>query len=461
MKLSLKEKLIFATGNLGISLITVIHMLYLVFIFMPSDVSGIAYTIPTEGILVIFTVLGLILFSSRIFDAVTDPWIASVSDQSQNKKGRRLPFMRKAAIPMGVFYVATFFVPFSNQIHPLNIVWITVTLLLSALFLTLYSIPYYTLMVDMGRNPDDLVDLSTYSSAFWFVGFLIVSFATSLWQPLENLLHISRINSIRYSFIILAVIGVLILFIPTIFLDEKNYKSNFKTEPLSFKTSLKTVSKNKNYVLFFIGNTAYGIATYIFETGLIYFITVLAILNENVQGPLTIGIGALTLASYPLINKMGKKVGKKPVMIIGFGLFAATFLVISILGLWGVNPYVPLVVIALLVPYSQAAFGILPGVVTADCTNYDKYVNKKDNAGMYVAATGFSSKLGGSLATIIFTSFLLLGKDLHDDFGIRAAVIFGAFLCIIGVITMFKYDEKEIMSYEQEMQNHQDSETNI
>ena len=76
-------------------------------------------------------------------------------------------------------------------------------------------------MVDMGRTPDDLVDLSTFSSAFWFVGFLIVSFATSLWVPLENLLGVSRIDSIRYSFVILGIIGVIILFIPTIFLDEK------------------------------------------------------------------------------------------------------------------------------------------------------------------------------------------------------------------------------------------------
>ena len=182
---------------------------------------------------------------------------------------------------------------------------------------------------------------------------------------------------------------------------------------------------------------------------------------KNVQGPLTMVIGALTLASYPLINKMGKKLGKKPVMIIGFVLFAATFLTISILGLWGVNPYIPLVFIALLVPFSQAAFGILPGVVTADCTNYDKYIKKNDNAGMYVAATGFSSKLGGSLATIIFTSFLLLGKDLYDDLGIRIAVIFGAFLCIVGVLTMFKYDEKEIMSYEDEMKKYQNEETDF
>jgi len=391
--------------------------------------------------------LGLILFTSRIFDAFTDPWIASLSDKSTNKKGKRIPFMRKAALPMAISYVAVFFIPSVDEIHTLNILWLAIFMILSALFLTLYSIPYYTLMIDMGKNKEDLVDLGTYSSAFWFAGFLIVSFATAMWKPFEDLFNITTLQSIQLSFVIIASIGVIFLFIPTIFLKEENYVISTNKKHLGFRESLSTVIKNRNSLLFFIGNTAYGIATYIFETGLIYFITVLAILNKNVQGPLTTVIGILTLLCYPLINIISKKQGKRPVMIIGFILFAATFLIISALGLGGVNPYILLGVIAALTPFSQAAFGILPGVITADCANYDRVINNEDHAGMYMAATGFSAKLGGSLATIIFTSFLLLGKDVHDDLGIRLVVLFAALLSVIGIITMLKYNESKILSY--------------
>ncbi len=447
MKLSLKEMLIYSTGNLGVAMITVIHMLFLVSVFFPSDIMRLSYVIPQDAILLTFTILGLILFVSRVFDAFTDPWIANLSDKSNNKKGKRLPFMRKAAIPMAVSYVGVFFVPFVNEVHTLNVVWLAVFMILSALFLTLYSIPYYTLMVDMARTPEEKVDLGTYSSAFWFVGFLLTSFASGLWEPFEKMFDLSRIQSIQLSFVIIAVIGVVFLYLPTIFLDEKKYDSNANKEAFTISDSIKKVTKNKSFVAFFIGNTAYGIATYIFETGLIYYITVLALLKEGVQGPLTTIIGALTLASYPLINKFSKKKGKRPVMIIGFVLFAVTFVLLSALGLWGVNPYVLLVLIALVVPFSQAAFGILPTVMSSDCASYDKHVNNEDNSGMYIAALGFSLKLGGSLATIIFTSFLLLGKDTGDDLGIRFVAIFAAVLSIIGVITMLFYNEKKILSY--------------
>lgn len=450
MKLSLKEKLIYATGNMGVALITAIHMLFLVFIFFPSNNARLDYVIPQNGLFLGITVLGLILFGSRIFDAFTDPWIASISDNSKNKKGKRLPFMRKAAIPMAVSFILVFFVPFTTSISGINVLWLAVFMVLSALFLTLYVIPFGTLMVDMAKSPEDKIDLSTFSSAFWFGGFLIVSFSTSLWEPLEKAFSLTRIGSIQLSFIIIGFLGVVLLFVPTIFLDEKNYEVKEKTKTFHFKESIKTVSKNKSFMAFFTGNTLYGIATYIFETGLIYYIIVLALLDEGVQGPLTIVIGALTLGSYPLINKFAKKHGKRPVMIIGFALFAITFVIISMLGLWGVNPYILLGALALVVPFSQAAFGILPGVMTADCAAYDLKINKEDHSGMYVAATGFSSKLGGSIATILFTSFLIFGKDVHDDLGIRIAALFAGGLSIIGILTMLKYNEKRILSYAKE-----------
>lgn len=447
MKLSLKEKLLYATGNLGIALITVIHMLFLVFIFFPDSGARLDYMIPQESLFLGITILGIILFSSRLFDAVTDPWIASISDQSKNKKGKRLPLMRKAAIPMALSYVLVFFVPFSDGIYTVNIIWLAAFMILSALFLTLYSIPYYTLMVDMAKSPEDKVDLGTFSSAFWFVGFLIVSFATSLWDPLEKLFNLTRLGSMQLSFVIIAILGLVFLFIPTIFLDEKKYESKEVANRVSIKAAIKTVSKNKSFVAFFFGNTAYGTATYFFETGLIYYITVLALLEEGIQGPLTTVIGVLTLASYPLINKMAKKMGKKPVMLVGFILFMVTFLIVSALGLWGINPWILLVAMAIIIPFSQAAFGILPGVMAADCASYDLFINKEENSGMYVAAMGFSAKLGGSIATILFTSFLLLGKDRGDDLGLRIGAIFAAFLSVIGIITMLKYNEKQILSY--------------
>lgn len=444
--LSLKEKLIYSCGNLGISLITVIHMLFLVFVFFPSDSAGIPYLIPQKAIFFGATIIGVVLFLSRILDAFTDPLIANISDRSKNKNGKRIPFMRRFAAPMAIAYIAVFLVPVSSGISYVNVAWLFFWMILVAIFLTLYSVPYYTLMITMAQTPEDKIDLGTFSSSFWFVGFLIVSFSTGLWELIEVNLHVSRLQSIQITFCILGVLGTVLMLIPAYFIKESNY-ADIKVANIGIKESAKVVASNKNYRFFFLANTVYSVATFIFETGLIYYITVLALQKESVQGPLTTVIGAMTLACYPIINIIAKKKGKKPVMIIGFGLFALSFVVITCLGLGGTDPWILLSLVVLLSPFSQAAFGILPGVITADCAAQDLHRTKVDKSGMYIAATGFSQKLGGSIATIIFTSLLLFGKDVGDDLGIRLATVFGAILACAGLLFMKFYNEQEILKH--------------
>ena len=119
-RLTKKEMWIFAIGQLGWSILSGIVTTWLVTFYLPTEDavnnSGALFYVPTG--LVIFgvlTILGLITFICRIFDAVTDPWIASLSDRSRNPKGRRIPFMRRAAIPFAIVTVLVFFAPFGVE----------------------------------------------------------------------------------------------------------------------------------------------------------------------------------------------------------------------------------------------------------------------------------------------------------------------------------------------------------
>jgi GPH family glycoside/pentoside/hexuronide:cation symporter len=74
---------------------------WLVFFFQPSPIeleAGQEQFVPDVKILGVFTILGLIAAVGRVFDAVTDPLIAGKSDSLKHKLGRRIPFMRAAAL---------------------------------------------------------------------------------------------------------------------------------------------------------------------------------------------------------------------------------------------------------------------------------------------------------------------------------------------------------------------------
>jgi GPH family glycoside/pentoside/hexuronide:cation symporter len=76
--------------------------LYTLRFYAPTETTGLPLLLPIG-------VIGIIQGISIAFDALIDPWVATVSDNSKNPKGRRIPFMRKATIPAGIFCVLVFY----------------------------------------------------------------------------------------------------------------------------------------------------------------------------------------------------------------------------------------------------------------------------------------------------------------------------------------------------------------
>ena len=132
-RLTKKQMIIFAVGQLGWSILSGIIGAWFVTFYLPTqgdiDAGAIQFIQPGLVILGILTVLGLITALSRVFDAITDPLIANLSDRSKNPRGRRIPFMQKAAIPFAVVTVLVFFAPV-DRISTVNIVWVLVFLVL-------------------------------------------------------------------------------------------------------------------------------------------------------------------------------------------------------------------------------------------------------------------------------------------------------------------------------------------
>lgn len=453
MALSLKEKLIYSSGQLGIALLQAMHMVYLVYFFFPPKTASIPYLIPQTSLFIGITILGLIMSISRIFDAITDPLIASLTDNSKHPRGKSVPVMQKAALPFALSFVLVFYVPHSDGIHIANIIWLSIFMIVSAFSLTLYMIPYHSLLITMAKTSHDKIDLGTYGSLFWFLGLLMVTLSSSFWRLFSVAFNISTLVSIRLTFVVIGALAFIFLMIPSLFIRETKYSRNkvLQSTKQAILPSLRHVLRHRDYVYYLISFTAYTIATYMFETGLIYFITVLAKEKESLLGPLTVVIGVLTLLSYPLINKWAKVKGKKSLFLVAFSIFTATFLFIFLLNGQAPFTYIILSCVVLLVPLPQAIFTILPFVIGADCANYDYKTTGVDRAGMYVAASGFVTKLGSSLAMILFTSFLLLGKDIDHDLGIRLAVLFGGVISIVGLLFMRKYNEKKIIATSQEV----------
>ena len=72
---------------------------YLLYFFQPTVKSGIPNLLPQNKLLGFLTVMALLTGIGKVIDAITDPWVASLSDRCTHKDGRRMPFLKSSCPP--------------------------------------------------------------------------------------------------------------------------------------------------------------------------------------------------------------------------------------------------------------------------------------------------------------------------------------------------------------------------
>ena len=454
-RLTKKEMWIFAIGQLGWSILSGIVSTWLVTFYLPtreSVAAGAKFYIPTGLIIFgVLTVLGLITFICRIFDAVTDPWIASLSDRSKNPNGRRIPFMKKAAVPFAVITVVVFCAPVEG-ISGVNIAWVLGFLILFYLFMTMYCTPYNALISEFGKTQEDRMYISTAISLTFFFGTLIAYLPFMLAGPLQPMLGYAW--SYRVWFIVLSVIALICMLIPVFRLKETDFVDAKPSESNAMK-SLAQTFRNADFRKFAASDIAYWIGLTLFQTGLPFFVKVSMQLDEFYT---TVFLGAMTVLSacfYPFVSKLVAKHGKKKLVMIGFLGLALAYAITALIGVIpALNGMLPGVLIVLIAAFPMALLGIIPQAIVADVAEQDAIVTGERREGMFFAARTFAMKCGQSLAMLIFTSLAVLGteQDLTSNdltaspTGLRIVAVAAVVFCVLGAVILGAYNEKKVMS---------------
>ena len=454
-RLTKKEMRIFAVGQLGWSILGGLINAWLVTFYLPTEqdiAKGAHFYLPTGLIIFgILTILGLIAFICRIFDAVTDPWIASLSDRSTNPKGRRIPFMKRAAIPFALITVLVFFAPV-NGVSGVNIAWVLCTLILFYLFMTMYCTPYNALISEFGKTQEDRMYISTAISLTFFFGTLIAYLPFVFAGVLQGM-AVSFAWSYRLCFIVLSAIALVCMLVPVFKLNEKEFVDAVPSESNAIKSLGKTF-QNKDFVKFAASDIAYWIGLTLFQTGLPFFVKVSMELDASWAMYLLGGMTVLSACFYPIVSKLVSKFGKKKLVITGFLGLALAYVVTALIGVIpGFKGIVPGALIVIISAFPMALLGIIPQAIVADVAEEDAIVTGEKREGMFFAARTFAMKMGQSVAMLVFTSLAVLGttQDLKSNdltaspIGLRIVAIVAICFCVLGAVILAAYDEKKVM----------------
>ncbi len=453
---------VFAIGQFGWSLLSGVISTWLVHLYTgvhaAGDTNGIFGQFITQTpIIASITLFGLITAVGRIFDAVTDPLVASWSDRAAFKGGRRIPFMRAAAIPFAVITVAVFVLPQTASVGANNTMMF-VLLMLFYLLMTIYCTPYNALIAELGDTQQHRINVSTFISFTYIAGFSLATLVPSLAGFLQGFAG-SQENSLRIAIGIMCAIAAIAMMIPALAIKERDYIEAKPVKSPVFSSLVKTY-KNRQFRRFVYADVIYFFAVTLFQTGLADFETRLMLIPSDNTFLLTVIMTVVSLILYPLINRLAPKLGKKRIIVVGFFAYAVVFLLTTVCGtgmIWGV-------IVAVCAGIPMAILGILPQACVADVSELNTLETGEDRSGMFFAARTFAMKLGQALSMLVYTSITAaavtivrahtdsagvetltaeLQREIQGPYRTAAAVATAA--CLVGAIIFLFYNEKEIM----------------
>lgn len=459
LRLPFWKKIMYALGQFGWSLGSYGAANFLNQFYLPFNENGAALypkMIHQGYVIGVLTVIGLSLWFGRVFDAVTDPLIAVLSDRSRFHLGRRRSFLAISVFPFALFSVLVFIPLFGSGASAnttANGIWLFACITFLYWFMTMYVTPFFAWMSELGHDADERLQLSTMISITWAVGAMLGAQAPVI-QGLFQARGLSAMSAFQITMAIFGAVSFVFMLMPVIFVDEKKYCVSVPSDDGFFK-SISMVMKDRNFFFFTLSDFAYWISLYFVNNGLMYYITVLLGLPKESYSLLFIIMFLVSFAFYIPVSMIARKVGRRNLLIVAFCLLAFLFMFCSLFGVMPLPPMLQAVVAALLAAIPMAIFGILPNAMVSDMAEAYSIENGSHKAGVFFGFRTFMSKMGQAIGAVILPSMVMIGANgdqsssgssLVGVTGVRMTTYFAIAFCLIGVMLLLKYNEKKVIA---------------
>lgn len=362
----------------------------------------------TDVVGVNMTILGGIILTARIVDALTDPAVGLISDRTSSRFGRRRPFMALGAIGLSLFLILLYIPPHTSS--ALATWWFGISLILLTLFWTIVEVPWESLGPELTFDYDQRTGLFALRDGFMVLGTLLA--VASPWIISSALNIDPQGPEQRTSFAIFALIYAPLL-VGTLWwcvLSVQEQMTSTIPEKSSFWPSLFRARDNKPFLILLAAFTIASIGSNLPATLILYYVQyVLGAPSAEIFLLEYFVIGILCL---PLWVKLAHVFGKKQAWIGAMIVNTGAFLGVFFLGRGDVLLY------GLLVGLSGVGFGAslaLPSAMQADVIDYDELLHSKRQEGQYIGIWSVAKKMSSALGMGLALPLLGLAGYVPDQ----------------------------------------------
>jgi GPH family glycoside/pentoside/hexuronide:cation symporter len=417
---------------------------------------------------------GILFFLPRAYDAILDPIMGFISDNTRSKWGRRRQYVFIGAVLMGIAFVAMWQLHRTDGLSH-NFAYFLVWSLVFFTGLTVFSIPYVAMGYEMS---DDFHERTSIMAVAQWIGQWAWVIAPWFWVVMYDPKWFPNADSAARTLSVwVGVICMLLAMVPAVFLPSRSTKDDTHLIPLTlanigmgfkellagFKEAFGCAPFRKLcFSTFLIFNAFNTVAAFSF------FIVVYHLFNGNTAAagiwPTLFGsIGALvtTFAVIPTVAWMSRKVGKKNAFMLSQGISLLGYVLLWFLMAPG-KPYMFMFAL----PFFSFGIGglfTLMMSMTADVCDLDELATGKRREGIFGAIYWWMVKLGFAVAGLLSGAIMSLvaftpGAAVQPAGAVDGLRLFYSGVPIFGtllamwIMRNYDLDEKRAMEVNAELQ---------
>lgn len=358
---------------------------------------------------------GLAIFIALCVDALTDPLMGSISDNTRSRWGRRHPYMYAAAIPMALALLALFNPP-ADLDQTTLFLWLTGFAIATRVAMTFYSVPSNAMVPEMTANYDERTELIGYRFLFgWLAALSIAMLGYVIYFAPGADGSDGRLSAAAYGnfgWLCAAVIAIGILccaagthsLIPQ--LRQPLQRQRFTVS--EFGRELRQVFANRSFRMLFFG-ALFSAAGWGYINAISFYMnTYFWGLSTQQIGILTLGLYVSIILAFTLAPLLGAHFDKKAVAVSlsAFTLFFGPLPIFCKLAGWFPEPgsrdtlvilfFHTMFLFAILISVS-----ILTASMIGDVTDESELSTGKRQEGLFAAVIAFTIKATSGLGTLL------------------------------------------------------------
>ncbi len=362
-----------------------------VYVYIPkfyTDVVGINVVL-----------LGYILFSVRLFDAVTDPLIGYASDRTQTRFGRRRPYIIGGSFFVALLMILLFNPPAGSPAF--ETAWFGLTIYALFLFWTIVTVPYESLGPEITFDYHERTVLFGMRDGFLIGGTLMAASAPALVKIIFGLPDNADGERAKFFWISLIYTPILIGSCWWCVTSIKELPQKVSSTSTEIFSGIRQVFSNRPFMILLLAYTISAIGNNLPATLILFYVQY--VLESDLADFFLLLYFVTGILFLPAWIYLARRTGKKIAWLASMALNTGAFIGVFFLGPGDALIY------GTLVFFSGIGFGAtlaIPSAIQADVIDYDELLTGKRREGQYIGLWSISKKLAAAVGIGLGLSIL-------------------------------------------------------